>query len=117
MRDDESWPPLTRTRFDNRDARTDAEESEAGYSTSHDGPNTESPTKPNIVFDRTSVHDPTLCAKLIDFDWSGKEGDANVFYPDNLSSSVDWPEGDEPAVSFGKILKKHDLEMAEKWHT
>ena len=47
--DDESWPPLTRTRFNNRDARTDAEECEAGYSTGHDGPNTEGPTKPNII--------------------------------------------------------------------
>ena len=52
LRDDESWPPLTRTRLNNRNTRTDAEEGEAGYSTGHDSPDTEGPAKPNIVEQR-----------------------------------------------------------------
>ncbi|KAF5329833.1 hypothetical protein D9758_018346 [Tetrapyrgos nigripes] len=57
---------------------------------------------PNVIF----VGDGT---KLIDFDWSGKEGD--VCYPHGLSENAGWVEG---VKSFRKIEKEHDLEMLEK---
>ncbi|KAF5337703.1 hypothetical protein D9758_017346 [Tetrapyrgos nigripes] len=57
---------------------------------------------PNVIFADGDT-------KLIDFDWSGKEGD--VFYPHGLSENAGWVEG---VKSFRKIEKKHDLEMLEK---
>jgi len=57
--------------------------------------------RPNIVFVGEEV-------KLIDFDWSGKEGE--VYYPTGLSSTVTWAKGVE---SFHKIEKQHDLDMYE----
>ncbi|KAK7461876.1 hypothetical protein VKT23_008310 [Stygiomarasmius scandens] len=57
--------------------------------------------RPNIVFVGEEV-------KLIDFDWSGKEGE--VYYPTGLSSAVTWAKGVE---SFHKIEKQHDLDMYE----
>jgi len=57
--------------------------------------------RPNIVFVDEEV-------KLIDFDWSGKEGE--VFYPTGLSSIVNWAKG---VKSFHKIEKQHDWDMFE----
>ena len=48
---------------------------------------------------------------LIDFDWSGREGEAR--YPLHLSKNVDWPE--EPLqLELKLILKDHDLIMLDK---
>ncbi|KAG9218575.1 hypothetical protein CCMSSC00406_0001311 [Pleurotus cornucopiae] len=57
----------------------------------------------NIILDETS------CPKLIDFDWSGKEG--TVFYPSNLvMTDIEWATG---VKGEGKILCQHDEEMLE----
>ncbi|KAF5352155.1 hypothetical protein D9758_009263 [Tetrapyrgos nigripes] len=54
--------------------------------------------QPNVVFVGEDV-------KLIDFDWSGKEGE--VFFPPGLSANVYWGGG----KSFEEIKKEHDLAM------
>ena len=46
---------------------------------------------------------------LVDFDWSGKEGETR--YPLNLNTKIVWAQGVEPGAV---ILKKHDEEMLEK---
>ena len=48
-------------------------------------------------------------ALLVDFDWSGKEGETR--YPFDLNTKIDWAQGVEPGAV---ILKKHDEEMLEK---
>ena len=45
---------------------------------------------------------------LVDFDWSGKEGEAT--YPLDLDESLGWPAG---VVPLEPILKAHDLQMLE----
>lgn len=57
---------------------------------------------PNVIFVGAD-------AKLIDFDWSGKEGE--VFYPRGLSERVGWVDG---VKSFRRIEKAHDKMMLEK---
>ncbi|TFY73895.1 hypothetical protein EWM64_g10117 [Hericium alpestre] len=48
-------------------------------------------------------------ARLLDFDWSGKEG--TVFYPTNLNMEIKWADGVE---SCAPILKEHDDIMLER---
>lgn len=58
--------------------------------------------KPNVIVtpERTSM------IQLIDFDWSGKEGE--VKYPVSISSSIDWAAG---VRGLASIRKEHDLAM------
>ncbi|KAK1215288.1 hypothetical protein PQX77_022106 [Marasmius sp. AFHP31] len=61
-------------------------------------------------FDRYGSHeDSELQARLIDFDWSGMEGE--VFYPAGLSTNAGWTEG---AASFKEIKKVHDRVMLKE---
>ena len=48
---------------------------------------------------------------LIDFDWSGKEGEAR--YPLHLSNKVDWPK-QPPQLELEPIIKGHDLYMFDR---
>jgi serine/threonine protein kinase len=48
-------------------------------------------------------------AMLVDFDWSGKEG--QVFYPMGLNAQIEWPAGCGAGV---QIQKAHDLVMLQK---
>jgi hypothetical protein len=48
-------------------------------------------------------------AMLVDFDWSGKEGQA--FYPMGLNMDIKWP----PGIGAGTLIRKdHDVFMSEQ---
>lgn len=59
---------------------------------------------PNVMISDTKVY-------LIDFDWSGKVGEA--CYPLQLSTRVKWPE-DPEILELEPILPEHDLFMLDK---
>lgn len=62
---------------------------------------------PNIMLcDRDD--EPQSGAVLIDFDWTGKHGQAR--YPATLNTTLKWAQGVEPA---GIMMKEHDLGMLE----
>jgi serine/threonine protein kinase len=48
--------------------------------------------------------------KLIDFNWSGEEGQAK--YPLLISPEIAWPEG---VRALAVMRREHDLEMLSKW--
>ncbi|KAK0209728.1 hypothetical protein IW262DRAFT_1281283 [Armillaria fumosa] len=60
---------------------------------------------PNVIF---AHHEQIWHAYLVDFDWSGLEGE--VYYPPGLSECPIWTKG---VVSFQTIEKEHDLKMLE----
>jgi hypothetical protein len=47
--------------------------------------------------------------KLVDFDWSGKEG--TVHYPAGISEAIEWPEG---ARGGTEIKTEHDEVWSER---
>lgn len=61
--------------------------------------------EPNVMV--TPQATPTV--QLIDFDWTGKEGE--VKYPRSISGSIEWPQG---AGMLELIRKEHDLEMLDR---
>ncbi|KAK1224036.1 hypothetical protein PQX77_013058, partial [Marasmius sp. AFHP31] len=62
----------------------------------------------NVVFTPKSDNAREFKACLIDFDWSGREGE--VFYPPGMSKEAGWTKGVEP---FKQIEKGHDLAMLD----
>ncbi|KAK1235537.1 hypothetical protein PQX77_001233 [Marasmius sp. AFHP31] len=65
--------------------------------------------RPNVIFSPGSHEDSELQARLIDFDWSGMEGE--VFYPAGLSTNARWTEA---VMSFKEIKKVHDQAMLKE---
>lgn len=66
---------------------------------------------PNVVLCDRQASDGTtvLGVLLVDFDWSGPQGQQR--YPSSLNDSVEWPQGAEP---YGIIAFAHDLAMLER---
>ena len=58
---------------------------------------------PNVILGRD------WRARLVDFDWAGKEGE--VFYSTAMNIDIEWPDG---AVTCALILRGHDLDMLAK---
>ncbi|KJA15092.1 hypothetical protein HYPSUDRAFT_72261 [Hypholoma sublateritium FD-334 SS-4] len=63
--------------------------------------------RPNVIIEEGAGSEETR-VRLLDFDWSGKEGE--VRYPLHLTKNL-WAEGVE---DYKPILASHDLQMVEK---
>ena len=58
--------------------------------------------EPNVMITKESL-------KLVDFDWSGRQGE--VRYPVDISRRIEWPEG---VKGEGEIRPEHDKEWFKR---